>query len=165
MKVVRTVFAAIALFTAVAASSASAQGVNLSGPWQCVAQCVAPLGSFAYITQYGWDLNLVNEAGVPSRAWIDRACVALAKRSIFSSSIRRDPILGFPWPASLSPDCAPTIAASRLADFTMSPLSSGCESGPYLNWNSIPLIDRFRNDGARSKHNIAAGTDFMSREL
>jgi len=38
MKVVRTVFAAIALFTAVAASSASAQGVNLSGPWQCVAQ-------------------------------------------------------------------------------------------------------------------------------
>jgi len=71
MKVVRTVFAAIALFTAVAASSASAQGVNLSGPWQCVAQCVAPLGSFAYITQYGWDLNLVNEAGVPSRAWID----------------------------------------------------------------------------------------------
>src|SRR5208282_4842925 len=71
MNVVRTVFAAIALLTTFAAFGASAQGVNLSGPWQCVAQCLAPPGSFAYITQYGWDLNLVNEAGIPSRAWID----------------------------------------------------------------------------------------------
>ena len=36
-------------------------------------QCLAPQGSFAYahIMQYGWDLNLVNEAGVPSRAEVD----------------------------------------------------------------------------------------------
>jgi hypothetical protein len=71
MKVVRTVVGAIALLATFAASGASAQGINLSGPWQCVAQCLAPQGSFAYITQYGWELNLVNEAGVPSRAWID----------------------------------------------------------------------------------------------
>ena len=25
----------------------------------------------AYVTQNGWDLNLVNEIGQPSRAWID----------------------------------------------------------------------------------------------
>jgi hypothetical protein len=27
--------------------------------------------AFAYITQNGWDLNLLNEVGMPSRAWID----------------------------------------------------------------------------------------------
>ncbi len=71
MKVVRIVLSAMALSVAIAASCASAQGINLSGPWQCVAQCLAPPGSFAYITQYGWDLNVVNGAGAPSRAWID----------------------------------------------------------------------------------------------
>ena len=71
MKLVRIVCAAMSLLTTVVASGAWAQGVNLSGPWHCVAQCLAPQGSFAFITQYGWDLNLVNEAGVTSRAWID----------------------------------------------------------------------------------------------
>jgi hypothetical protein len=65
MKVMRT---AIALSAALVTSDASAQGINLSGPWQCVALCAGPPGGLAYITQYGWDLN---EVGMPSRAWID----------------------------------------------------------------------------------------------
>jgi hypothetical protein len=52
------------------ATSASAQGVNLTGRWQCVAACGAP-GSLAYITQNGWELNLLSDTGVPSRAWVD----------------------------------------------------------------------------------------------
>jgi hypothetical protein len=63
--------AAIALSGALGVSAASAQGVNLSGRWQCVASCLGPQGSLAYITQNGWDLNVLNEAGMPSRAWID----------------------------------------------------------------------------------------------
>ena len=63
--------AAIALSVALGASDASAQGVNLSGRWQCVASCLGPQGSFAYITQNGWDLNVLDESGMPSRAWID----------------------------------------------------------------------------------------------
>ena len=33
--------------------------------------CLAAPPAFAYLTQADWELNLVNEAGVPSRAWID----------------------------------------------------------------------------------------------
>jgi len=65
----KVLFIATALSATVLASGASAQGVNLSGPWQCVALCLGPPGGIAYITQYGWDLNVL--AGVPSRAWID----------------------------------------------------------------------------------------------
>ena len=54
---------------AFAATSAAAQGVNLSGRYRCVQNCrgTGP----AYATEYGWNLNLVNEVGEPSRAWID----------------------------------------------------------------------------------------------
>ena len=55
--------------TGFAAGDASAQGVNLSGRWQCVANCIGQQGGF--ITQNGWELNLVNDAGEPSRAWVD----------------------------------------------------------------------------------------------
>jgi hypothetical protein len=65
----KIVQAAFALAATLIASSASAQGVNLTGRWQCVALCFGPPGGVAYITQYGWDLNVL--AGVPSRAWID----------------------------------------------------------------------------------------------
>lgn len=61
----------IALAAAFAATDASAQGVNLSGRWQCVTQCTGAPGSFAYITQNGWGLNMVSDSGIPSRAWID----------------------------------------------------------------------------------------------
>jgi hypothetical protein len=53
----------------VAATEASAQEVNLSGPYQCVVNCAGP--GPATVTQNGWDLNLVNETGMPSRAWVD----------------------------------------------------------------------------------------------
>jgi hypothetical protein len=65
----KTVLAALALSVTLTAFSASAQGVNLTGAWQCVALCFGPPGGIAFITQYDWDLNVL--AGVPSRAWID----------------------------------------------------------------------------------------------
>jgi hypothetical protein len=54
-----------------ATAGASAQVLNLSGQFQCVQQCVAGPPALAYVTQVDWQLNLVNEAGVGSRAWID----------------------------------------------------------------------------------------------
>jgi hypothetical protein len=58
--------AAGALIAALMTASASAQVLNL-----CVQGCVGGLPGPAYVTQNGWELNLVNEAGEPSRAWID----------------------------------------------------------------------------------------------
>jgi len=56
-------------------TAADAQVIDLSGEFTCVRNCLAgPDGgppALAYVTQNGWDLNLVNEAGVPSRAWVD----------------------------------------------------------------------------------------------
>jgi hypothetical protein len=46
--------------------------LNVSGQFQCVEGCAGGLPGPAFITQNGWDLNLVNELGQPSRAWIDR---------------------------------------------------------------------------------------------
>ena len=58
---------------ALAATAASAQVLDLSGRYRCVNMCRDGLiGSPAFVTQNGWDLNLVNEAGEPTRAWIDR---------------------------------------------------------------------------------------------
>ena len=62
---------AVAVMAALVASDASAQDVNLSGRWQCLELCLGPPGSFAFITQNGWELNIVNDAGQPSRAWVD----------------------------------------------------------------------------------------------
>jgi hypothetical protein len=62
---------AVALAT-MAASPASAQGANLTGRWQCLANCLAtPPGGFAFITQNGWELNIVTETGAASRAWVN----------------------------------------------------------------------------------------------
>jgi hypothetical protein len=65
--------ALIALISLLAATSASAQvqGVDLNGRWRCVVSCLGPTGSFAFITQNGTELNLVNDAGEPSRGWVD----------------------------------------------------------------------------------------------
>jgi hypothetical protein len=54
------------------ATNAMAQGVDLSGRYQCVQLCrpgfeTAP----AYVTQNGWNLNVIDEAGDSSRAWVD----------------------------------------------------------------------------------------------
>jgi hypothetical protein len=68
----KAVFSIIAVSTALAASPALAQDVNLTGRWQCVANCVTmEPGRFAFITQNGRELNLVNEVGMASRAWVD----------------------------------------------------------------------------------------------
>lgn len=60
---------ALAALAATAATDVSAQEINLSGPYQCVVNCAGP--GPAAVTQNGWDLNLVNEVGAPSRAWVD----------------------------------------------------------------------------------------------
>ena len=68
----RIVLGAIAMSAALVATEAAAQGVNLTGPYQCIEGCVtARPGDFAFVTQNGWELNMVNEAGQASRAWVD----------------------------------------------------------------------------------------------
>jgi len=68
--IVTTALTALAM-AAAAASAVSAQVLNLSGQFQCVKVCAAGPPARAYVTQTGGELNLVNEAGIPSRAWID----------------------------------------------------------------------------------------------
>ena len=69
----RVGFLAAAALIAMASTETSAQVLNLSGPYRCVQGCIEGLiDQPAFITQHGWDLSLVNEAGMPSRAWIDR---------------------------------------------------------------------------------------------
>ena len=67
--VVQTAVATPAVQTIAAPVVASGVG-PLSGQFQCIAGC-AGVGGPAFVTQNGWDLNLVNEIGQPSRAWID----------------------------------------------------------------------------------------------
>lgn len=63
---------ALAAIGALASTGASAQVLDLSGQFRCMQDCADGLvGQPAFITQHGWDMRLVNEAGVPSRAWID----------------------------------------------------------------------------------------------
>jgi hypothetical protein len=58
--------------TAVAAPLVSSGiGPGLSGQFQCIAGCAGGFAGPAFVTQNGWDLNLVNEIGQPSRAWVD----------------------------------------------------------------------------------------------
>jgi hypothetical protein len=59
----------IGTVAALAASGASAQSINLTGIYKCVQMCRGQLPAF--VTQNGPELNLVTEAGVPSRAWPD----------------------------------------------------------------------------------------------
>jgi len=57
---------------ALVATDASAQYADLSGRYRCVQACRDGLvGQPAFITQYGTQMNLVNEAGEPSRGWTD----------------------------------------------------------------------------------------------
>ena len=62
----RMVLSAIAMSAAIVATDASAQGVNLTGLYRCVAGCLSGRPG-----QNGWELNLVNEVGEPSRGWVD----------------------------------------------------------------------------------------------
>ena len=45
---------------------------SISGRWRCVELCLGrPAVLIALITQNGWEMNIVNDAGEPSRAWVD----------------------------------------------------------------------------------------------
>ena len=68
--VVQTAVATPAVQTIAAPVVTPGVGPGLSGQFQCIAGC-AGVGGPAFVTQNGWDLNLVNEIGQPSRAWID----------------------------------------------------------------------------------------------
>ena len=67
--VVRTIVTPV--FIAPAPAPAPGQVLNMSGAFQCVEGCAAGPPGAAFVTQNGRDLNLVNELGQPSRAWID----------------------------------------------------------------------------------------------
>jgi len=68
----RVLLSAIAMSAALVATDASAQFVNLTGRYRCVALCTPGLANqFAFITQNGTELNVVNDAGEASRAWVD----------------------------------------------------------------------------------------------
>jgi hypothetical protein len=54
-----------------APASAPGQVLNLSGQFQCVEGCAGGHPGLAFVTQNGWDINLVNELGQPTRAWVD----------------------------------------------------------------------------------------------
>jgi hypothetical protein len=55
-----------------AAPALAQQDVNLTGRYQCIQNCVAmEPGRFAFVTQNGREMNLVNEVGLASRAWLD----------------------------------------------------------------------------------------------
>jgi hypothetical protein len=68
--VVRTIVTPVIITPAPALTPGLA--LNVSGQFQCVEGCAGGLPGAAFITQNGWDLNLVSELGQPSRAWIDR---------------------------------------------------------------------------------------------
>jgi hypothetical protein len=50
---------------------AQVDGVDLNGRYLCVANCLGAPGNLAFVTQHGWELNMVTDAGQPSRAWVN----------------------------------------------------------------------------------------------
>jgi hypothetical protein len=69
--VVQTAVTAPVVQTVATPLVSSGIGPGLSGQFRCIAGCAGGLAGPAFVTQNGWDLNLVNEIGQPSRAWID----------------------------------------------------------------------------------------------
>ena len=71
--VMKTVLAVASVAMIVLATPVMAQvnGVDLNGRYLCVANCLSEPGSVAFVTQNGWELNVVNDAGQPSRAWVN----------------------------------------------------------------------------------------------
>jgi hypothetical protein len=62
---------AVAITLLATSASAQVQGGDLNGRWRCVELCLGGPGNFAFITQNGWEMNVLNDAGQPSRAWVD----------------------------------------------------------------------------------------------
>lgn len=55
------------------ATGASAQYLaDLSGEFTCVQGCMGNSPGPVFVAQNGWTMNLVNEIGQPTRAWVDR---------------------------------------------------------------------------------------------
>jgi len=69
VKAVKHLSLVAGIAAALAATSASAQSVNLTGTYQCIQMCRGDM--LAYVTQNGPSLNLLTEAGVATRAWPD----------------------------------------------------------------------------------------------
>ncbi|MEJ0077926.1 MAG: hypothetical protein WDO17_21315 [Alphaproteobacteria bacterium] len=69
MKLRASVIGALAAALAATGAAAQVQGVNLTGQYKCVSACAG--NGDAFITQYGWQLNVTSDAGIPSRAWVD----------------------------------------------------------------------------------------------
>jgi hypothetical protein len=68
----RAVTSVLAVAAALLAADASAQSVNLTGRYRCVDRCTPGLEKqLAFVTHNGWELNIVNDAGEASRAWLD----------------------------------------------------------------------------------------------
>lgn len=69
----RGLTATIAGLAALLSTQALAQApINLSGRYICIRGCAAGVpGLSAFITQNGTDMNMVNETGAASRAWVD----------------------------------------------------------------------------------------------
>ena len=59
----------VGIVAALTTTAASAQSIDLTGTYQCIQMCRGD--ALAHVTQNGPQLNLVTEAGVPSRAWPD----------------------------------------------------------------------------------------------
>jgi hypothetical protein len=66
-----TALGAAAAVAGTSTGTAAQVVLDLSGTFQCVQGCVGNPAALAYVTQNGWELKVVNEAGVPTRAWID----------------------------------------------------------------------------------------------
>ena len=61
---------------------------NVTGEFQCIRLCLAGPRALAYLAQADWQLNLVNEAGVPSCGWIDYPVTSGQKHGTKARSIR-----------------------------------------------------------------------------
>jgi hypothetical protein len=59
------------VIVAQAPATVPGQVLDLSGQFQCVEGCAGGQSGPAFVTQNRWDLNLVNEIGQPTRAWVD----------------------------------------------------------------------------------------------
>ena len=59
----------IGMASLLTATGASAQSADLTGTYACVKMCRGDM--LAHVTQNGPEINLLTEAGVPSRAWPD----------------------------------------------------------------------------------------------
>ena len=73
MRYGKRMFFVVGILIGLAINSASAQpAISLTGTYRCAQGCVPGFeGKTAYITQNGWNLNIVTESGVPIRAWFD----------------------------------------------------------------------------------------------